>query len=99
SITRIAAIPPGRRTAGQASKMRRCFLTTAAPEAIRRLTADINEARADLDAFLERIPTTMVMREMPAPRPTHVLRRGQYDQPGPRVQPGVPDAIAPWTRG
>ena len=25
----------------------------------------------------------MVMEEMPAPRATHVLMRGQYDQPGP----------------
>ena len=41
----------------------------------------------------------MVMREMPAPRPTHVLIRGQYDQPGPRVEPGVPGAIAPWPAG
>ena len=32
----------------------------------------------------------MVMEEMPAPRATHVLIRGQYDQPGPRVEPGVP---------
>ncbi len=43
----------------------------------------------------------MVMREMPSPRPTHVLIRGQYDQPGPRVEPGVPGAIAPspWPGG
>ena len=41
----------------------------------------------------------MVMQEMPSPRPTHVLIRGQYDQPGPRVEPGVPGAIAPWPAG
>jgi hypothetical protein len=99
SITRIAEIPPGRRTPGQASKIRRCFLTTEAPEAIRRLIAQSDAARADVDAFVEQIPTTMVMREMPVPRPTHILKRGQYDQPGPRVEPGVPGAVAPWTTG
>src|SRR4029077_9690856 len=51
--------------------------------------------RAELDAMTDRVPTTMVMQEMPAPRPTHVLIRGQYDQPGPPVGPGVPGAIAP----
>ena len=33
-------------------------------------------------------PTTMVMEEMPAPRPTFVLVRGQYDKPGDRVDAG-----------
>ena len=32
--------------------------------------------------MVDRIPTTMVMQEMPARAPTHVLIRGQYDQPG-----------------
>jgi hypothetical protein len=34
--------------------------------------------------------TAMVMQELPAPRETFVLARGQYDQPGERVKPGVP---------
>jgi hypothetical protein len=99
SITKIAAIPPGHRTTGQSSKIRRCFLATEAPESIRRLILQADSARSDVDAFVDQIPTTMVMREMPAPRPTHILKRGQYDQPGPRVEPGVPGAIAPWPQG
>ncbi len=99
SIAQIAALPPGRRTPGQASKVRQCFLATEAPEAIRQLTARANSVRDELDALVERIPTTMVMREMPSPRPTHVLIRGQYDQHGPRVGSGVPVAIAPWPAG
>ncbi len=95
SIAKIAAIPPGRRTPGQAAKVRRCFLATGAPDAIRRLTAQVESARADVETFIDQIPTTMVMRELPAPRQTHVLIRGQYDQPGPRVEAGVPGAIAP----
>jgi hypothetical protein len=34
--------------------------------------------------------TAMVMQELPAPRETAVLARGQYDQPGELVRPGVP---------
>jgi hypothetical protein len=95
SITKIAALSPGSRTPGQAAKIRQCFLATEAPTAIRRLAVEIDNARAELDAMIDRVPTTMVMQEMPAPRPTHVLIRGQYDQPGPPVGPGVPGAIAP----
>ena len=51
--------------------------------------------QADRD-FRESIPTTLVMQELPEPRKTHVLLRGQYDQPGDAVQPGVPAAIGNW---
>src|SRR5262249_47982258 len=44
----------------------------------------------DFDAAL---PTTMVMEEMPTPRATHVLLRGEYDKKGERVGPGVPAAL------
>ncbi|MFP6632633.1 MAG: DUF1553 domain-containing protein, partial [Planctomycetota bacterium] len=39
-------------------------------------------------------PETMIMQDMPRPRATHILHRGQYNEPGKKVQPGVP-AIFP----
>ena len=45
------------------------------------------------DAFFESLPTTMVMEEMPQPRDTFVLKRGEYDKPGERVYPGFPAAL------
>jgi hypothetical protein len=36
----------------------------------------------------------MVMQEMPDPRPTFVLARGEYDKPGERVSPGVPASLS-----
>ena len=46
------------------------------------------------------LPTAMVMADMAAPRPTNVLIRGQYDQPGEVVEPGVPEALGtPWPSG
>ena len=38
----------------------------------------------------------MVMEEMEAPRPTHILLRGQYDQPGKAIDPAVPGFISKW---
>ena len=47
-----------------------------------------------------RLPTAMVMQDLPEPRPTFVLNRGNYDAPGERVEPGVPEElIAPWPAG
>jgi mono/diheme cytochrome c family protein len=46
------------------------------------------------------VPTTMVMAELPQPRPAFVLNRGAYDAPGEPVTPGVPEALlAPWPAG
>jgi hypothetical protein len=51
-------------------------------------------------ALRRSLPTTMVMEELPQPRPAYVLNRGNYDAPGERVEPGVPEAlIAPWPAG
>jgi hypothetical protein len=96
SISQIVEIPPARRAPGQARKVRGCFLATLAPEPMRNLQGRIRSARAAIDELVERIPTTMVMEELPVPRATHVLQRGQYDQPGQRVAPGAPSCLSPW---
>jgi cytochrome c553 len=44
-----------------------------------------------LDAF----PETMVMKDMPQIRQTHVLNRGQYNEPGEPVEAGVPAVFPP----
>ena len=51
-------------------------------------------------ALLRSLPTAMVMQELPQPRPTFVLTRGNYDAPGEAITAGVPEAlIAPWPAG
>ncbi len=42
------------------------------------------------------VPDTMVMRELPIPRSTHLLFRGQYDQPRDEVRPDVPAFLPPF---
>ena len=44
--------------------------------------------------YRESLPSTMVMRELPEPRDTFTLIRGQYDQPGEKVQAALPAAFA-----
>jgi hypothetical protein len=54
----------------------------------------LKEARQKLD---ESIPSTLVMREREGAqrRKAQVLKRGQYDQPGEEVTPGVPAFLPP----
>ena len=50
-------------------------------------------------ALRRSLPTAMVMEEMAEPRAAHILTRGNYDAPGERVEPGVPEALlAPWPK-
>src|SRR5439155_1130001 len=43
--------------------------------------------------FGRRLPTVMVMEDLPQPREAHVLLRGQYDHPGEKVERGVPASL------
>jgi hypothetical protein len=60
---------------------------------VRAARDKIAELRKRTFDFEEGFPTTMVMVEMPQPRETFVLTRGQYDKPGEKVAPGVPAAL------
>ena len=57
--------------------------------------ADVNAAQAELDKVAT---TTLVMKEGPA-RPTHVAIRGEFQNKGEVVEPGVPIALHPVPAG
>jgi hypothetical protein len=90
-----AGTPREKRSAGQAAKLRACFLDQAAPEKIKSVEHQRQELHEERDRLIESFPTTMVMEEMPTPRETHVLIRGVYDKPGEKVTPGVPAVFPP----
>jgi hypothetical protein len=75
------------------------FLTHEAPEHYRKAYAEIKRLRAEKERLKKSIPTTMVMAEMKKPRETHILIRGQYDNPGEKVEPGVPSFLPPLPPG
>src|SRR5262249_23875660 len=64
------------------------------PEA-KPLADRLAKLRQELGALDKQIPTTMVMEEMPKPRDTFVLVRGQYDKKGQKVAPSVPACLPP----
>ncbi len=94
-IHAIAAVPPERRSTAQRHKLRTYFLERAAPTELQEAARNLARARQEMAQFEDSIPTSMVMVEMPTPRPTHVLLRGEYDKKGPRVVAGVPALLPP----
>jgi hypothetical protein len=99
TIAAIVAIDGGQRSAAQKRKLRSYFLEAHASEEIRDASARRLAARRELEEYEAALPTTMVMEEMPTPRETHLLIRGEYDKKGPKVSPGVPAALPPMPVG
>lgn len=95
SLARIAAIPVGRRTPGQQLKITNAFLDWAAPAPARELWKELAGLKTKKRELIDSFPVVMVMHELPAPRPAHVLRRGAYDAPAERVKRGVPAVLPP----
>ncbi len=80
----------GRRTRDEAADLRDYFLTHAAPDGLRTLYGELKTLRVQKLDLERQIPTAMVMSEMPKPRETFVLARGDYRNQTEKVQPGVP---------
>lgn len=59
----------------------------------------LREARRRVNELNDSITEIMVMREMPEPRPTYRLRRGDYTQPAERVEAGTPSVLPPLPEG
>ena len=92
-VTSLAAIPAARRTSAQTAKLRACFLDRYAPTEVREARSKLTALRRARERLIESLPTTMVMEEMPVPRETHILLRGQYDKPGEKVTAEVPASL------
>ncbi len=71
-------------------------LATAAPDLLKARLAELRRERTEVE---KQVPTTMVMQEMPQPRATFMLLRGDYDKKGPKVQAGTPTALPPLPQG
>jgi hypothetical protein len=91
-------LPVDQRTAEQQKQIRDYFLENIYPksraivEPIKAEIAALEKQRADFDAA---IPVSLIMADLPQPRETFVLIRGEYDQHGEKVSPGVPASLPP----
>jgi hypothetical protein len=94
-LTTIVATPVDQRTAAQRLALREFFVQFAADESIRQLWQQRQACEDERQRFIEGLPTTMVMEEVPGLRQTFVLLRGEYDKRGDPVSSGVPASLPP----
>jgi hypothetical protein len=69
--------------------------TTTTTAKLNLLIANRKQIQHARDAYLLDVPAALVMRERSEPRPAHILVRGEYDQPGDRVQRNTPAFLPP----
>lgn len=58
-----------------------------------REAARYRKLAAEFQKIDAQIPVTTIAQEMPKPRKTYLLRRGEYDLPGEEVQRAIPPAL------
>ncbi len=93
-LSEIIAKVPGDRTPEETKTLRNHYRNTVSSEHT-GLAGEVSRLDGERKALEAKIPTSMVMDEMDKPRDTFVLIRGQYDQHGDKVTPGVPASLSP----
>ena len=86
----ILARPAEEQQETDKAMLRDYFIRHHAPADLRAAYQRWQQAQAAEQIARAAIPTTLIMRERQEVRPTAILMRGQYDQPGEPVEPGVP---------
>ena len=97
-IRRILDQPHEKRSAAQ-SKELSAFFRVGFDSPIKRADGALAAAKAKLTDYEAALPTTMVMRELPTPRPAQILLRGQYENKGPAVTAATPAVLPPLPEG
>lgn len=87
-IRRIAALAKTDRTAQEARQLQDYFVAHHDPQ--KKLKQSIAAVQKQKEALF---PATMIMQDMPQPRATHVLHRGQYNEPTEVVSGDVPAVL------
>ncbi|MFL5241753.1 MAG: PSD1 and planctomycete cytochrome C domain-containing protein [Gemmataceae bacterium] len=91
-IREVLGLPPEKRTDAQKADLRTYYRSNVSP-VIKKLNQELAKLRKELEGVDKKVPTTMVMQEMPKPRDTFMLIRGQYDKHGEKVPAGLPASL------
>lgn len=71
------------------------FYLATIDEGYAKHLAALKKLRDDENNFINRVPEIMGMGDLPTPRPTYVLKRGEYDKRAETVEPSTPENIMP----
>jgi len=94
----LLAVAANERTPEQQQQLQQFFLEDHDPT-YRGLTKQISDFEEEKVAIGKRIPSAMIMEELPERPDVFFLNRGQYDQPGETVMAGVPACLPALSSG
>jgi hypothetical protein len=94
-LRQVIEHPLEKRSSDQQRWLRKYFLAQVASPREAGLDRDRATLQRGLDQLNREIPSTMVMADMDKPRPTYILRRGDYQLRGDEVTPTVPAVLPP----
>ncbi len=101
-VQALVKLDPAKRTEAQRKELRDHFLrhayskTKAIFAPLNRRLEALEKERAQLD---KQIPATLVFKERAQPRQAYLLKRGEYDQRGEKVDRGTPAFLPPLPAG
>ena len=87
------ATAQGQRIRSTSDKLEAYYIEHHGTHELVKLSQQVMDARSNEAEARKNILSIAVMQEMPKPRETHILTRGQYDQPGEKVTFAVPAAL------
>ena len=98
AIVALLETPAEKRSDAQKKELADYFRASHAGE-VAEADKKVKAAIKAKDDFEAKLPTVMVMAELPQPRDAFVLIRGQYDKHGDKVTAGLPAALPPLPEG
>lgn len=98
-IRGVLALEAGKRGEEAQRQLTEYYVSRHASEPIKVAHQAMAAARAAEAAFRTQLPKTLVMQDRPDRRATHLLKRGQYDQPSEEVHAAVPASLPPFSAG
>ena len=65
---------------------------------VAEVVSQLDQTRSQRENFFNSIPSTFIYKDNPTPRESFIMLRGQYNQPGEKVQPDVLSILPPITK-
>ncbi len=95
ALSRIIEKPISQRSETEQRELRDWWLLSLGSQEVREAVNKLKQLEQQRTQLSSGYPATMVMSELPKPRKTHVLIRGEYDKFGEEVQSGTPATLPP----
>lgn len=94
-LTTAWTTPADQLNSAQRQGLLEYYLANVSP-AVKTARDTLHKLRQEHNTLINPLPEIMVMKELPTPKPTFLLKRGAYDSPGDPVTANTPTALPPF---